>query len=167
MTKVPLNAPDATAISFPDWMQCRGELDSDQAGNADVRLPKISARTSLGAYVLGVTRRCAEVIVTIVRSVRRRHFSVLVRGFLSLSRLNSHHHKMWMCACPCKCPLLRVEKPVDDNSVALRRSPAQRSCGLALDHVRPGVDSHALSIAKDNLAAVMNLLWIYSTIVFA
>jgi len=49
VTKVPLKESDATAISFPDWMQYRGELDSDWAGNADVRLPKISARASLGA----------------------------------------------------------------------------------------------------------------------
>src|SRR5437764_34483 len=29
VSKVPLNASDATAISFPNWMQCRGELDSE------------------------------------------------------------------------------------------------------------------------------------------
>jgi hypothetical protein len=73
---------------------------------------------------------------------------------------------MWMCACSCKCPLLRVEKPVDDDTgpdVVKRK--AARSLGRTPAE-RNAIDSHALSIAKDNLAAVRTL-WIYSTIVFA
>ena len=50
VSKVPLNASDATAISFPDWMQCRGELDSKCAGNTDGAVTRISARAKPGAH---------------------------------------------------------------------------------------------------------------------
>ena len=49
MSKVPLNAPDATAISFSDWMQYPDKLDSELTGNADVRRREISTCASLGA----------------------------------------------------------------------------------------------------------------------
>ena len=47
MSKVPLNALDATAISFPDWMQFRSELDSKCAGNTDVPLREFRRAPSL------------------------------------------------------------------------------------------------------------------------
>jgi hypothetical protein len=38
VSKVPLNASDATAISFSDWMQCRDELDSEVNRKRDAQL---------------------------------------------------------------------------------------------------------------------------------
>ena len=94
MTKVPLNESDATAISFPDWMRRRGELDSEWTGNADARLTE-----NFG-------------------------FQVLVYALFGLDCENSHHHEMWMCAFPGNCLFFALEKPVDDDRVALSRSPA-------------------------------------------
>jgi hypothetical protein len=48
---------------------------------------------------------------------------VILCGF-SISRLNPHHHKMWMRIFPGKCPLPGVEKPVDDYRVPLSNGPA-------------------------------------------
>ena len=89
MSKVPLNASDATAISFADWMQCGNELDSERTGNADVRLAKISDSQVPGC------------------------------DLFSLGYENSDRHEMWMCTLPGKGSFFRVEKTVNDDRVSL------------------------------------------------
>ena len=74
---------------------------------------------------------------------------------------------MWMRILPGECSLLCVEEPVDDDRIPLSWGTPYRPCGFALDHVRPGVCSGALTVAKENFAAIGNLLWIYSTVVLA
>ena len=111
-------------------MQCRDELDSEWTRNADAWLTE-----NLG-------------------------FQVLVCALFTLGCENSHRHEMRMSPFPSKCFLLCVEKTVNDDGVTLSCSSATRPCGLALDHGRTGVYSHALAITKGHLAAVGNLPWI-------
>jgi hypothetical protein len=57
VSKVPLNAWDATAISFPDWMKWYDELDSERTGNAQVGLTEnLDYRCEFVTYLASAVR---------------------------------------------------------------------------------------------------------------
>src|SRR5215212_6076113 len=64
--------------------------------------------------------------------------------------------------CPGARLLLRIEKTMDDDGVALSRSPPAGARGFAIDHSRSAVHGHTCGIRKDNFAAIRNFLWIDS-----
>src|SRR5262245_21630018 len=69
--------------------------------------------------------------------------------------------------CPGKRFLFAVKKTIDDDRVALSRSPSARTRGFAVDHTRSAVHSHTRRIRKDYFAAIRDSLWINSTMRFA
>jgi hypothetical protein len=69
---------------------------------------------------------------------------------------------MWMCFCPGKRLLFGIKKPIDDNRVALGRTPPARACGFAIDHISSGVYGNTGRITKEHFAAIGNFLWIDS-----
>jgi len=64
--------------------------------------------------------------------------------------------------CPSERLSFGVEKPIDDDGIALSRAPSTRARSFAIDHIRPAVYGHARRIGKDNFAGIGNFLWIDS-----
>jgi len=69
---------------------------------------------------------------------------------------------MWVCSCPSDCLLFGVEKPIDDDGVALCRISPTRARSFATDHTRSTVHGYTCRIGKDNFATIWNSLWIDS-----
>jgi hypothetical protein len=65
---------------------------------------------------------------------------------------------MWMRFCPSERLLFGIEKSIDDDGIALSRTPPTQACGFAIDHIRSAVDRHTNRIRKDNFATVGNVL---------
>src|SRR5206468_5845278 len=74
---------------------------------------------------------------------------------------------MRMPFCPGECLLFGIKKTVDDDGVALGRSPPARARGFAIDHAGSTVHGHTRRIRKDDFAAIRNSLWIDSAMSFA
>ncbi len=64
--------------------------------------------------------------------------------------------------CPSERLLLGVEKPIDDDGIALSRVPPARARSFAIDHIRPAVYGHTRGVGKDDFAGIRNFLWINS-----
>jgi len=62
--------------------------------------------------------------------------------------------------------LLGVEKPIDDDGIALSRVPRARAHSFAIDHIRAAVYGHTCRIGKDDFARIRNFLWINSAMPF-
>jgi len=66
--------------------------------------------------------------------------------------------------CPSERLSFGVEKPIDDDGIALSRVPSTRARSFAIDHIRPAVYGHTRRIWKDNFAGIGNFLWIDSAV---
>jgi len=74
---------------------------------------------------------------------------------------------MRMRFCPRARLLFAVEKPVDDDGLALGRLPPTRAGSFATDHIRSSVYGDTRRIGKDNFTAIRNSLWINRAMPFA
>jgi len=72
-----------------------------------------------------------------------------------------------MRSCPGERLLLRVEKTIDDDGIALSHISPTRARSFAIDHARSTVYGHTFRICKDNFATIGNFLWVDSAMPFA
>ena len=72
-----------------------------------------------------------------------------------------------MRSCPGERLLLGIEKPIDDDGIALSHISPTRACCFAIDHARSTVYGYTFRISKENFAAIGNFLWVDSAMPFA
>jgi len=58
--------------------------------------------------------------------------------------------------------LFGIEKPIDNDGVALNRVPSTRAGRLPINHSRPAIDGYTRPIGKYNFAREGNFPWIDS-----
>ena len=72
-----------------------------------------------------------------------------------------------MRPCPSERLLLRIEKTIDNDGVALSHISPTRARSFAIDHARSTVYGYTFRISEDNFAAIGNFLGVDSAMPFA
>ena len=63
-----------------------------------------------------------------------------------------------MCSCPGKRLLLGIEKPINDDGIALSHISPTQTRRFAIDHARSTVYGYTFRVRKENFAAIGNFL---------